>query len=70
MSVEFPSNATSGVIAGLNSPATYQFQVFANVTFNGTSLQGERSSPIRFTFDGECHSSSHNNFLQNIPLLS
>ena len=53
MSAQFPSNAMSGVIAGLDSPATYQFQVFATVTVDGTSLQGERSDPIRITFDGE-----------------
>ena len=53
MNAQFPSTATSGVIAGLDSPATYQFQVFATVTVDGTSLQGERSSPIRITFDGE-----------------
>ena len=53
MSVQFPSTATSGMIAGLNSTATYQFQVFANVTVDGTSLQGETSTPISFTIDGE-----------------
>ena len=53
MSAQFPSNATSGVIAGLDSTATYQFQVFANVTVDGTSLEGEISSPISFTIDGE-----------------
>ena len=53
MSAQFPSTATSGVIAGLDSPATYQFQVFATVTVDGTSLQGEKSDPIRITFDGE-----------------
>ena len=63
MSAQFPSTATSGVIAGLDSPATYQFQVFANVTVDGTSLQGERSSPVIFTIDGEYHYLfiSHNN---------
>ena len=53
MSAQFPSTATSGVIAGLDSPATYQFQVFTNVTVDGTSLEGNRSDPIRITFDGE-----------------
>ena len=53
MSAQFPSTATSGAIDGLDSPATYQFQVFANVTVNGTSLEGNRSDPIRITFDGE-----------------
>ena len=52
MSVQFPSTAMSGVIAGLDSTATYQFQVFATVTVDGTPLQGERSS---FVIDGkEC----------------
>ena len=35
MSTQFPSTATSGVIAGLMSPATYQFQVFVTGTLNG-----------------------------------
>ena len=55
MSAQFPSTASFGVIAGLDSPATYHFQVFANVTVDGTSLQGERSSPFSFTIDGEYH---------------
>ena len=42
---ETGSYALSGVIAGLDSTAIYQFQVFATVTVNGTSLQGDRSSP-------------------------
>ena len=53
MSAQFSFTATSGVIAGLDSTATYQFQVFANVTVDGTSLEGERSSPVSFTIDGE-----------------
>ena len=59
MSAQFSSTATSGVIAGLNSTATYQFQVFATGTVNGTSLQkpfeGVKSSPVNFTIDGEYH---------------
>ena len=55
MSAQFPSTATSGVIAGLDSPATYQFQVFANGTADGTSLQGEISNRFIFTIDGEYH---------------
>ena len=56
MSVQFPSTATSGVIAGLDSTATYQFQVFATVTVDGTQVEGERiSSPTTFFIDGkEC----------------
>ena len=52
MSTQFPSTATSGVIAGLDSTATYQFQVFATVTFDGIQLQGEIGSPARVP-DGE-----------------
>ena len=55
MSTQFPSTATSGVIAGLNSTTPYQFQAFATGTVDGTSLEGERSSPISFTIDGEYH---------------
>ena len=55
MSSQFPSTATSGVIDGLNLTATYQFQVFATGTVNGTSLEGERSSPVIFPIDGEYH---------------
>ena len=53
MNTQFPSTATSGVIAGLNSPATYQFQVFATGTVDGTPLDGERSSPTSFVIDGK-----------------
>ena len=52
MSTQFPSTATSGVIAGLDSTATYQFQVFATITVDGTPLEGKRSSPARVP-DGE-----------------
>ena len=55
MSVQFPSTATSGVIAGLDSTATYQFQVFANIIVDGILLQGNGSSPFSFTIDGEYH---------------
>ena len=53
MSVQFPSTATSGVIACLDSTATYQFQVFATGTVDGTLLEGEISSPTNFVFDGK-----------------
>ena len=53
MSVQFPSTATSGVIAGLDSTATYQFQVFATGTVDGTPLEGEKSSLIIFVIDGK-----------------
>ena len=52
MSAQFPSNATSGVIAGLDSTATYQFHVFATVTVEGEQLQGEMGDPARVP-DGE-----------------
>ena len=58
--IQFSSNATSGVIAGLDSPATYQFQVFATGTLNDTSLEGETSTPFSFTIDGEYHYLFHN----------
>ena len=53
MSAQFPSTTTSGVIAGLNSTATYQFQVFATVIVGDTSLEGEISSPVIFTIVGK-----------------
>ena len=56
--IQFPSTATSGVIAGLDSPATYQFQVFATVIVNGTSLQGEIISLVIFNIVGKYISQS------------
>ena len=52
MSTQVPSTTTSGVIAGLDSTATYQFQVFATVTVDGIPLEGEISSSARVP-DGE-----------------
>ena len=69
MSLQFPSTATSGVIAGLDSTATYQFQVFATGTVDGTSLEGERSSPLIFTIDGEYNNYHYHNFIPYIPIL-
>ena len=43
MSRDFPANAMSGVIAGLESGATYQFQVLATAEVNGMELVGDRS---------------------------
>ena len=43
ISVEFPPNTTSGIINGLRSEATYQFQVFATVEVSGVELMGEPS---------------------------
>ena len=67
LSIQFPSTAMSGVIAGLDSPATYQFQVFATVTVDDTSLEGETSSPFSFTIDGEHHYLFHNYKYYIIP---
>ena len=43
ISVEFPPDTTSGIITGLRSEATYQFQVFATVEVSGVELMGEPS---------------------------
>ena len=43
MSRDFPANATSGVITGLESGTTYQFQVLATAEVNGMELEGDRS---------------------------
>ena len=45
MSAVFPPPATSGVIGGLDPDTDYQFQVFATVTVDGVTLEGERSTP-------------------------
>ena len=70
-STQFPSYATSGVIDGLNLTVTYQFEVFANGTADGTSLQGVISTPFIFTFDGEYNNYRYNNFIPYIyiPIL-
>ena len=41
----FSGFVTSGVITDLEPAVIYQFQVFANVTVNGVSLEGEWSIP-------------------------
>ena len=43
-----PAPATSQVITGLVSSATYQIQVFATVTVGGVEIAGERSSLVYF----------------------
>ena len=43
MSVVFPPSSTSGVISGLRSGATYQFQVYATIVVDGRAVTGERS---------------------------
>jgi len=58
MSREFPANAMSGVIVGLESGATYQFQVFATAEVNGVELAGERSpvtNETRVSLGGESY---------------
>ena len=46
MSAIFPPSARYGVIAGLNSATNYQFQVFASITIENVTLDGERSISI------------------------
>ena len=46
MSAVFAPPATSGRITGLDSATDYQFQVFATVTVDGVTLQGEGSAPV------------------------
>ena len=43
------SPATSGVGIDLDTTAIYQFQVFATVTVDGRTVDGERSNPVYFT---------------------
>ena len=43
------SSATSGVGIDLDTTAIYQFQVFATVTVNGRTVDGERSTPVYYT---------------------
>ena len=44
MTAEFPGSVTSGVITDLDPALSYQFQVFATITVDGVSLEGERST--------------------------
>ena len=46
MTAVFPDSATSGVITDLEPAVIYQFQVFATVTVNGVSLEGEWNDPV------------------------
>ena len=48
LSAVFPPPATSGVITDLSSPAIYQFQIFATVTVDDRTLDGERNTPIYY----------------------
>ena len=57
LSVEFPANATSGVISGL-SGAMYQFQMFATVEVSGMILEGDPSPVTTFSFSGKNSSQS------------
>ena len=45
MTAVFPGSVTSGVITDLEPAVIYQFQVFATVTANGVSVEGEWSDP-------------------------
>ena len=45
MTAVFPGSVTSGVITDLEPAIIYQFQVFATITVNGLSLEGEWSDP-------------------------
>ena len=49
MSAVFPPPATSGVIGSLDPDTDYQFQVFATVTVDGVTLEGEGSAPVSFS---------------------
>ena len=68
MSVEFPSTTTLGIIAGLDSTATYQFQVSTTLTVDGTPLMGERNSPVTYDSDGEQTYLYNNNYVHRIPI--
>ena len=46
MTAVFPGSATSGVITDLEPAVIYQFQVFATVTANDVSVEGEWSDPV------------------------
>ena len=48
MTAVFPGSVTSGIITNLEPGVIYQFQVFATVTANGVSLEGEWSEGINF----------------------
>lgn len=48
-SAVFLPPATSGLITHLDTNDIYQFQVFATVTEDGRTLNGERSSSVHFT---------------------
>ena len=45
MTAVFPGSVTSGVITDLEPAVIYQFQVFATITVDGVSLEGEWSDP-------------------------
>ena len=42
----FPGSVTSGVISDLESAITYRFQIFATVTVDGVSVEGEWSNAV------------------------
>ena len=52
MTAVFPGSVTSGVITDLEPAVIYQFQVFATVTANDVSVEGEWSDPVFKTSKG------------------
>ena len=45
MTAVFSGSVTSGVITDLEPAVIYQFQVYANITVDGVSVEGEWSEP-------------------------
>ena len=43
MTAVFPGSVTSGIITDLDPALNYQFHMFATVTVDGVTLEGERS---------------------------
>ena len=48
MNAVFPHSATSGIISDLSSTVVYRFQVFATITVDGRTVDGERSTVVHF----------------------
>ena len=46
MNAVFPLSATSGIVSDLNSTVVYRFQVFATITVDGRTVDGERSTLV------------------------
>ena len=64
MTAVFPGSVTSGVITDLEPAVIYQFQVFATITVDGVSLEGDWSDPA-YEFSNDKSFSS-----QTVVLLS